>query len=313
MSFSVLGLSPGRAVGLTGWFLLFQLGCILLWSVVLGIASVATGQRIGDGGVNPPVLIVVNSFAAFLVLRLQLRASGVPWPEFFRPRVRWIRFLPALLLIVSGAGILVSESQNWMTGYVPAPQFLRDYARPLGDLAAHPFSAPFALIVVAAVTEEFVFRGLVLRGLVSRIGPGRAIALSAGLFSVMHLNPWQVPATLVIGVLLGWVYWRTRSLALCVFGHALHNAMNLLATGLPFTIDGFNRAHGPETVLFQPWWLNLLGVALLGGGIYWVTRLAPTTGGRLFTAVSEAPPLPDRMPTAASALAPESGADDAAG
>ncbi len=205
-----------------------------------------------------------------------------------------------------GEVFVVSELANWMMRFVPPPQFLRGYFQPLGDLAAHPFSAPFALIVVAAVTEEFVFRGLVLRGLLDRTSPARAITISAALFAIMHLNPWQTPTALLIGILLGWVYWRTRSLALCVAGHAFHNGVNLLAAGLPFTIDGFNRPHDFGTVLFQPWWLDLLGVASLGGGIYWLKHRAPKVESTLSPAYAEPPPLPDQLTAEAVAGSVES-------
>lgn len=275
--------------------------------ILLGIAGAATGHRFPDGdGVNPVVLIVANSTAAFLVLSLQLRKSRMPWCEFFRPRVPWVRLLPVFLLIMVGEMLAVSELENWMKKFVPPPQSLLEHFRPLGDLAAHPFSGPFALIVVAAVTEEFVFRGLILRGLLARTSPVRAITISAALFALMHLNPWQVPTALFIGVLLGWVYWRTRSLALCVAGHAFHNSMNLLASGLPFTIDGFNRPHDSGTVLFQPWWLNLLGVVFVGGGIFWLKHLAPKVETGFWPAHSEPPPLPDQLSAEVVAGAVES-------
>lgn len=197
-----------------------------------------------------------------------------------------------------GEVILLSEVENWMYLIVPQPQFLREYARPLHDLDTHPFSAPFVLIVVAAVTEEFVFRGLILRGLLARLGPVRAIAVSSGLFAIMHLNPWQVPVALTTGVVLGWLYLRTRSLTLCVVGHSLHNAMSLLTAGLPFTVDGFNRDHLPDVVLFQPWWFNLLGVALLGGGVYWLRRIAPPIVWTVSAPSAEPPLLPRDTTTA---------------
>lgn len=295
----MLGLSPKEAAGLTGWYLLFQIGLFLPVAVVRGIGEAITGQQSLDGnGLNPAALILVNSAAAFLVLRRQLRKRQLPWRGLLFPATRWVGFLPGMLLLMLGESILASEVANWMTAVLPLPQSFQDYAKPLHDLAAHPFSAPFMLIVVAAVTEECVFRGFILRGLLARIRPGRAISLSAGLFALMHLNPWQLPTAFFIGVILGWVYLRTRSLALCITGHGFHNAMSLLSAGLPFTVEGFNQAHAPEVVLFQPWWFNLLGVALLGGGVYWLRRIAPPIVWTVSAPSAEPPLLPRDTATA---------------
>ncbi len=296
----MLGLSPKEAAGLTGWYLLFQIGLFLAVAVVCGIGDAITGQQSLADGANPAALILVNSAAAFLVLRRQLRKRQLPWRVLLLPATQWGGFLPGILLLMLGECILASEVANWMTAVLPPPQSFRDYAKPLHDLAVHPFSAPFMLIVVAAVTEEFVFRGLLLRGLLARIRPGRAIAISAGLFAVMHLNPWQLSTAFFIGVILGWVYLRTRSLALCIAGHGFHNAMSLLAAGLPFTVEGFNQVHAPDVVLFQPWWFNLLGVALLCGGGYWLRRIAPPIVWTVSAPSAEPPLLPRDTTTAAS-------------
>jgi membrane protease YdiL (CAAX protease family) len=53
-----------------------------------------------------------------------------------------------------------------------------------------------------------------------------AIALSALLFSVGHLNPAQMPHAFLIGLLLGWMYWRTGSI---LPGMAYHCANNSVA------------------------------------------------------------------------------------
>lgn len=57
---------------------------------------------------------------------------------------------------------------------------------------------------------------------------GYAIFLSGILFSVFHLNPWQMTYTFFLGLLLGWIMIKTRSLPLAIFTHALNNLIVLL-------------------------------------------------------------------------------------
>jgi hypothetical protein len=89
--------------------------------------------------------------------------------------------------------------------------------------------ASFAgMVLLAPVLEEVLFRGIILEGLLTNQKPAAAIAWSSMLFSLAHLNPWQVLPTLAGGLFLGWVYWRTRSLIPCILIHATNNLIGFV-------------------------------------------------------------------------------------
>ena len=83
-----------------------------------------------------------------------------------------------------------------------------------------------AIGLLAPLAEEIVFRGAILRSLLEKMSPWTAIALSALLFAVFHLNPAQMPHAFLVGLLLGWMYWRTGSI---LPGMAYHWANNSAA------------------------------------------------------------------------------------
>lgn len=91
-------------------------------------------------------------------------------------------------------------------------------------------SHPLGLLVVgilAPVSEEMVFRGAILRRLLScYASPWLAIAVSAVLFGLVHGNVPQFVHATVVGLFLGWVYWRTGSI---LPGLVVHWANNLTA------------------------------------------------------------------------------------
>jgi membrane protease YdiL (CAAX protease family) len=87
--------------------------------------------------------------------------------------------------------------------------------------------------LLAPLAEEVVFRGAILRTLLGGDRPESggyrplvAIPLSALFFAVVHLNPAQMPHAFLIGLLLGWMYWRTNSI---LPGLAFHWANNTVA------------------------------------------------------------------------------------
>lgn len=85
---------------------------------------------------------------------------------------------------------------------------------------------PIAVLVPLA--EEMAFRGAILRTLLRHFdarGHWWAIVLSALLFGVAHGNGVQFVNGFVVGLLLGWLYWRTGSIVPGVVFHMTNNAI----------------------------------------------------------------------------------------
>lgn len=82
--------------------------------------------------------------------------------------------------------------------------------------------------IIPAVTEELIFRGMIFQGL-KKYGKWPAILISAAAFSLMHLNIPQFPYTFLLGILLGFVMYETRSLWLCMLMHFANNFVVLLS------------------------------------------------------------------------------------
>ena len=82
------------------------------------------------------------------------------------------------------------------------------------------------ICIFAPLVEEVVFRGAVLRSLLQRMNSRwGAIALSALFFALVHLNPAQMPHAFLIGLLLGWMYERTRSILPGIMVHWVNNTV----------------------------------------------------------------------------------------
>ena len=89
-----------------------------------------------------------------------------------------------------------------------------------------------AIIVVAIVPafcEEFFFRGTVLNGLRSK-GVWYAVLYSSLCFALMHGNLQQLPYTFLLGFVVGYIVFYTKSIWLGILTHALNNATVLIAS-----------------------------------------------------------------------------------
>jgi len=82
-------------------------------------------------------------------------------------------------------------------------------------------------VVIAAVCEEALFRGFLLRGLKRVIGGDAAIIVSAALFALGHDSYLALLPIFSFGLILGYVYDRTGSLWVPIGFHAAFNAFTM--------------------------------------------------------------------------------------
>ena len=108
------------------------------------------------------------------------------------------------------------------------------------------------LVIVAPITEELFFRGVLQRSLTIRYGPRVGIILSGVLFGLVHGLPWQILPALLLGLLFAWWTERTQSLWPALVGHAANNALSFALTRM-----------NPDRVVLNPDWPE---PAVLAGG-----------------------------------------------
>lgn len=163
-------------------------------------------------------------------------------------------------------------------GLVTIPEEAWRRAREVADQvkALPPWLVVLCLAVVPAACEELFFRGYLQSALAAELSAWRAIATSAIFFGVFHLLATQaftlerLPPSAFLGLILGWVCWRTGSVWPGILIHLLHNS---LMTMLPFWEDSFKRwgwSANVRTGLPASWVIagivgSLLGLAIVRG------------------------------------------------
>lgn len=243
---------------------------VLLFQALFATAAKAVAEA-GHFTLTAGTTLIFSNVLAFgTVLLLALRKVRLPFKEvlplFSVPSALWI----PMGCTVIGCSIVLSELSNLMVYIWPPPVFLE---RMMIRLHAETVAVRLPLLVlVAPLTEEFLMRGVFLQGFLRRYSMKKAVFLSALLFAVFHLNPWQFVAALTTGVLFAWWRIRTASLWPGIFGHALNNGLGLITLDLlRLEIPGYTPHEGP--VVFQPIWFDVLGVALLAAGLWLTARV----------------------------------------
>ena len=76
------------------------------------------------------------------------------------------------------------------------------------------------------IIEEIIFRGIIQKGMINNgVKPRNAILVSALIFGIVHFNPWQFIGAFLLGIVLGVVYFKTKSLLMSIFLHFFNNTI----------------------------------------------------------------------------------------
>lgn len=93
------------------------------------------------------------------------------------------------------------------------------------DGLAHNVIGVITITLLAPLLEEVLFRGAIQGYLMRRYKPWIAILCAALVFGVFHMNPVQIVYATMIGIVFGWIYYRTGSLLSVIVGHVLNNGL----------------------------------------------------------------------------------------
>jgi uncharacterized protein len=107
-----------------------------------------------------------------------------------------------------------------LSNLVPISQEL---VKILKGMKSQPYTFFLMAVVAAPLLEEVLFRGIILDGYLKNYKPLHGILISAFLFGLIHGNLIQGMGAFALGVLFGWIYWKTKSLVTCVVLHAINN------------------------------------------------------------------------------------------
>ena len=191
---------------------------ILIQFVSLTLANgavILSGGQIGDNPASAAIGMNVATFILVLAVFI-LWFRSVSLNADYLKSGRWVQL--ALCAILGIATISPSLFIEQLTpGVIDTNKelFTSMIASPMGFIA---------LVFLGPITEEIVFRGAILKALsISTQNKWIAIGVSASLFAIIHFNPAQLLHTFLIGILLGWVCIKTKSIVPCILIHIINN------------------------------------------------------------------------------------------
>lgn len=206
-------------------FLLIQMvvmaGGVKLYNMIKGAGSTNLLTN-GNLMVGLTLLNSVVVGAVFMALRWS------PFSRSYMQKRPWAVLIWTALLALGS--IPLADALSSLTNVkMPAEEL-----QLLTTLVTHPWGW-IAVGVLVPIAEEMVFRGAILRTLLTLCGHRwrwGAIVLSALLFGLAHGNMAQLLNATLLGCLLGWLYYRSGSIAPGIVFHMVNNSVAVLLVRL---------------------------------------------------------------------------------
>ncbi|MFL2998757.1 MAG: lysostaphin resistance A-like protein [Candidatus Neomarinimicrobiota bacterium] len=162
-----------------------------------------------------------------------------------------------------GLIILSDEFDRLIQIFIPSPNYIVDLNNLLQPESVFGYILLIiAIAIIAPIGEELLFRGFLQQFLEQHWKDiTRAILITSLFFSIIHMNPYWFIQIYILGIMLGFLSWKTNSIFPPLILHALNNGTALLFS----FID-------PEKSSWYLWnnhvapWILLLAIVLVYTG-----------------------------------------------
>lgn len=188
-----------------------------------------------------------------LSLPLNLRLHPVPG------NIVWLSVPVSLCMIV-----LIDEVDRLVRLVLPLPE---EIASEIGktmliDNGLDFILVTFSAVILAAVVEEAIFRGMLQQSVEKHVDVTKGVIYSSIAWALVHGNHYMMLQIFLFGFFLGWLAWRTNSIIPSLIAHGLNNAIAILYIN-------FSRDNEPVPIYewnghVSPFWL-ILAI----GGLYY--------------------------------------------
>jgi sodium transport system permease protein len=120
-----------------------------------------------------------------------------------------------------------------------------------------------------AICEELLFRGILLSSFKKKFPMKTAVVLVAVLFALFHFSVFRIVPTIIIGIVLTFIVYKTKSIYLGMIGHFLNNGIAVIKEYLLVNnyLDGIGDINNALYGI-----ILLIGIIAIAIGLLFISR-----------------------------------------
>ncbi len=174
----------------------------------------------------------LNLSSSLLSLSISAVISAVVYVLIDRSTLSYIRRVNAKGLILSistGFLTVVTSTLVALILYYTFPEVLETSDNISNLLLSEDlFQVILAVVIMAPIIEELIFRLLVYGELRKALGVKISIILQAILFGLYHANLYQFSYAFIIGLIFGYIFHKTENITVTIIAHMINNLISVL-------------------------------------------------------------------------------------
>ncbi|MDR0850797.1 MAG: CPBP family intramembrane metalloprotease [Christensenellaceae bacterium] len=245
-------------------------------------------------GVTIGVSLVFSFFLGFILVGFGVDILNIPeWLSYILNAVLYLLFLGAFLIyskigkidIIKAnefnkkinfgiVGICVAISVIcilFFNSFIGLVDSGLEYIKPSSTITLSGawwavIGAIITMTVMPAIIEEFIFRGVIFKGLLSRFKPAAAIVLSALMFALFHFEIHQFVYQFILGIVFACIVYYTGSIVYSMIVHFFNNFIVIMAVYFSPLLSNIEEML-PTDVWSAVDIVLAIGLALVGAGI----------------------------------------------
>ncbi|WP_278549443.1 CPBP family intramembrane glutamic endopeptidase [Paraclostridium bifermentans] len=186
---------------------------------------------------NTNVISLIIGICDVLIIFICLKISKKIFPgknkEFNESKSRFLLKKSMVSCICMILGFILVKSviiSNWILylHIVPSKNIFNTYMQ--NATIINTIVISIQVIIIGPIIEELIFRKILLGKLLEKFSkrPIKAIVCSALIFGIVHLNIIQGVAAFGGGIILGLIYYYTKSIKATIFAHILNNFLIII-------------------------------------------------------------------------------------
>ena len=226
-----------------GIVILSMLVGLILGSGMMGLLSLSSNAD--QPTLSITAMGISTLFMAVPVLFYLIKRQ-IPFKSALRLNGVSVKSLLSIILLSVGIIILIDEVDRLVYILFGQPEYLAELAEQLKITSLYSgIAIVVTTVLIAPIIEEMLFRGYfqkVLEDVWQDVT--KAILVTGIFFAFVHLNPYWIVQIYLLGVVLGYLAWRTNSIIPSLILHGLNNGFAVALNNSPDIFNKYYNWHG---------------------------------------------------------------------